>query len=79
MDYLKDAQIIVQVDGTWRLRVDLDEVELGVPENIRNMIEKHIDRLTPEEQRILEGASVAGMECSGSNNIRRTRGRHSAD
>jgi predicted ATPase/DNA-binding winged helix-turn-helix (wHTH) protein len=64
VDYLEDAQIIVQVDGTWRLRVDLDEVELGVPENIRNMIEKHIDRLTSEEQRILEGASVAGMECS---------------
>jgi predicted ATPase len=64
VDYLEDAQIIVQVDGTWKLRVDLDEVELGVPENIRNMIEKHIDRLTPEEQRILEGASVAGMECS---------------
>ena len=64
VDYLEDAQIIVQVDGTWRLRVDLDEVELGVPENIRNMIEKHIDRLTPDEQRILEGASVAGMECS---------------
>lgn len=64
VDYLEDAQIIVQVDGRWKLRVNLDEVELGVPENIRNMIEKHIDRLTPEEQRILEGASVAGMECS---------------
>jgi predicted ATPase len=28
------------------------------------MIEKHIERLTPEEQRILEGASVVGMDCS---------------
>ena len=64
VDYLVDAEIIAQVDCTWKLRGDLDEVELGVPENIRNMIEKHIDRLTPEEQRILEGASVAGMECS---------------
>ncbi|HET9711993.1 MAG TPA: AAA family ATPase [Pyrinomonadaceae bacterium] len=64
MDYLVDAQIVTEVDDTWKLRVDLDEAELGVPENLRNMIEKHIERLTPEEQRILEGASVVGMDCS---------------
>jgi predicted ATPase len=31
---------------------------------MRYMIEKHVERLTPEEQRVLEGASVVGMDCS---------------
>jgi predicted ATPase/DNA-binding winged helix-turn-helix (wHTH) protein len=64
VEYLLDEKIIAEVDGAWRLQVDFDEVELGVPENIRLMIEKHIDRLTPEEQRVLEAASVVGMDCS---------------
>jgi predicted ATPase len=44
--------------------VPVDEIEIGVPENIRQLIETHIERLTEEEQRILEGASVVGMDCS---------------
>ncbi len=37
---------------------------LVVPESIRQMIEKQLDRLNPEEQRVLEIASVAGAEFS---------------
>jgi predicted ATPase len=57
-------KIIVEKDGAWKLSVDLSEVELGVPENIRALVEKHVERLDPAEQRILEGASVVGMDCS---------------
>jgi len=64
IEYLVDEKVIVNRDGNWRLQADLGEVELGVPENMRYMIEKHIERLTPEEQRVLEGASVVGMDCS---------------
>jgi predicted ATPase len=31
---------------------------------MRYMIEKHVERLTQEEQRVLEGAAVVGMDCS---------------
>ncbi|MBI3304450.1 MAG: hypothetical protein HYZ72_20500 [Deltaproteobacteria bacterium] len=55
---------LVQVDGRWVLRGGVEEVAGGVPENLRQMIEKHLDRLSPEEQRVLEVASVAGMEFS---------------
>src|SRR4030095_2853347 len=51
-------------DGKQVLTVPVDEIELGVPENIRQLVETHIGRLTEEEQRILEGASVVGMDCS---------------
>lgn len=64
VDYLIDRQIIVQQQGQWQLQVELDEVELGVPENIRYLIEKQIERLDNEERRVLEGASIVGMDCS---------------
>ena len=63
-DYLVNEKIIAEYEGRWQLQVELDEVELGVPENIRDMIEKHIERLSEKEQRVLEGASVVGMDCS---------------
>src|SRR5262249_59042769 len=35
-----------------------------VPQNIQQMIEQQLERLRPEEQRMLEAASVAGVEFS---------------
>jgi DNA-binding winged helix-turn-helix (wHTH) protein/energy-coupling factor transporter ATP-binding protein EcfA2 len=62
--YLTDQDIIVEEEGTWKLRGELSEVEDSVPANLRQLIEKQIERLTPDERTVLEGASVAGMECS---------------
>jgi predicted ATPase len=39
-------------------------VEQSIPESVRQMIEKQIDRLSAEDQRMLEVASVAGAEFS---------------
>jgi len=64
LEFLVEEKIIVDQDSCWQLQVPLDEVEMGVPENIRQMIDKHVERLSAEEQRILEGASVVGMDCS---------------
>src|SRR5258707_585791 len=63
-EFLFGEKIITEDENGWKLQGDLSEVELGVPENLREMIDKHIERLDPEEQRILEGASVVGMDCS---------------
>src|SRR5437764_6369772 len=64
VDYLIDQKVIVEEQGTWELRVELTEVDEGVPSNIRELIEKQIERLTSEERTALEAASIAGMECS---------------
>jgi DNA-binding winged helix-turn-helix (wHTH) protein/tetratricopeptide (TPR) repeat protein len=64
VDYLLAQGILVERDGQWRLEGQLEEVKVGVPEGIQQMIEKQIDRLTPEQQRVLEAASVAGVEFS---------------
>jgi DNA-binding winged helix-turn-helix (wHTH) protein/predicted ATPase len=63
-EYLADEKLVIEQDGEWQLRSSLDELELGVPENIRQLIERQIERLGPEERKVLEGASVVGMECS---------------
>jgi len=37
---------------------------MGVPESLRQMIDKQLERLTPQERRVVEAASVAGREFS---------------
>jgi len=64
VDYLIDQKMIVEEKGGWNLRVELSAVEKGIPANLRQLIEKQIERLAPDERMVLEAASVAGMECS---------------
>jgi predicted ATPase len=45
-------------------KIDSTAVELITLATIREMIERHLERLSPAEQRILEVASVAGIEFS---------------
>jgi predicted ATPase/DNA-binding winged helix-turn-helix (wHTH) protein len=62
VDYLHAEGLIAERDGQWRLTVALAEVEVTAPENIRQMIEKQIERLDRQRQRLLEVAAVAGAE-----------------
>ncbi|MCI0389146.1 MAG: AAA family ATPase [Acidobacteria bacterium] len=64
VDYLVDRGLIAQVDGKWEFKVETEKVALETPENVRQMIEKQIDLLGKEDQRVLEAASVAGAEFS---------------
>jgi DNA-binding winged helix-turn-helix (wHTH) protein/tetratricopeptide (TPR) repeat protein len=67
VDYLVARGVLAHKAGagpTWELRDGWHAVAMEVPEGIRPMIDKQIDRLNPEEQRLLEGASVAGVEFS---------------
>jgi len=63
VDYLLEMGSIVQRDS-WDLVVDINNVEVGVPDNIRQMIERQVDNLGFDNQRTLEAASVAGVEFS---------------
>jgi DNA-binding winged helix-turn-helix (wHTH) protein/tetratricopeptide (TPR) repeat protein len=64
VEYLTDRQLIVKEDGGWKLRADSSVLQDDVPGNLRQLIEKQLERLTPDERIVLEGASVVGMECS---------------
>jgi DNA-binding winged helix-turn-helix (wHTH) protein/tetratricopeptide (TPR) repeat protein len=62
VDWLVERGVVGQVDGRWQLTVGLDEVTVGVPENLARMIAGELDRRDDVERRVLEAASVAGVE-----------------
>jgi hypothetical protein len=55
---------LVPREGHWDLHKAVAEVEGGVPQSLRQMIEQQLARLTPAEQQLVEAASVAGAEFS---------------
>jgi DNA-binding winged helix-turn-helix (wHTH) protein/predicted ATPase len=64
VEYLLSEQIIVWMRDEWLLQGAHEDIESAIPESVRQLIEKQIDRLSADERRVLEGASVVGMECS---------------
>ena len=64
VDYLLGEASIVEHGEHWELAVEVEKVEVGVPDSIKQIIEKQVDHLSADEQRTLEAASVAGAEFS---------------
>ena len=64
VDYLVAEGLIVEYQEGWELAVGIEKVEVGVPDSIKQMIEKQVDHLDAEQQRTLEVASVAGAKFS---------------
>jgi DNA-binding winged helix-turn-helix (wHTH) protein/tetratricopeptide (TPR) repeat protein len=66
VDYLVDAGLLVSSREAGAAEsADTLHAELhNTPRSIRRMIERNLDRLQPDEQAVLEGASVAGAEFS---------------
>ena len=56
--------VLREYDGTWPLPVEVKTLHGRVPDSLRQMIAGQLDRLSGEEQRVLEAASVAGVEFS---------------
>lgn len=64
VDYLVTQGSIRPTGESWELAVEIGNVEVGVPDSIKQMIEKQLDHLTVLDQRLLESASVVGTEFS---------------
>lgn len=62
VDYFVAQGFIKEIDDCWKLVAEIEKVQVGVPDSIKQMIAKQIDRLGTDKQRILEIASVAGAE-----------------
>ena len=60
LEHLRDRKLITHQGGEWILAVSLEDIELRAPESLRQMIEVQIGRLSEEERRVLEAASVMG-------------------
>jgi DNA-binding winged helix-turn-helix (wHTH) protein/predicted ATPase len=64
VDYLITEKLVVKTEDAWELVAGIEQVDVGVPDSIKQMIHKQIDNLDEEAQRILEAASLAGSEFS---------------
>ena len=64
VDYLVAEKSIVKHDACWELAVPIEKADVGVPDSIKQMIEKQVDHLDRHQQQILGAASVAGAEFS---------------
>ena len=64
VDYLVAEDLLVNDTAQWELAAGIEKIELGVPESIKQMIEKQIENLDPEAQQTLAVASLVGNEFS---------------
>jgi len=70
LDDLVEQGVLRERQGQWRL-ADHGEgggwaatLDTRIPESVQAMIESQIERLTPDEQAVLDGAAAAGVEFS---------------
>ena len=59
---LIERGVLYAHEGCWTMQEGLEALPLEVPESLRQLLEQQITRLPPEAQRVLEVASVAGVE-----------------
>jgi tetratricopeptide (TPR) repeat protein len=60
--YLRERGMIAQKQGRWTLAQSVADIEKGLPESVRSMIERKIDQLSEADRRMLVAASVQGYE-----------------
>lgn len=63
LDYLLARGQLQPLPNGWRISGG-DTLETQVPDDVRQMIRHQVSRLAPEEQRLLQVASAAGVESS---------------
>ena len=64
LDDMIERGLISRNKGSWELGVALKGIDLEVPRSLQQMIEVQIERLSAEEQRVLEAASLESVGCN---------------
>jgi DNA-binding winged helix-turn-helix (wHTH) protein len=60
LEHMSSRGLVSREAGGWRLAMAPDRIELGVPDGLRGLIEARIERLSADERKVLEVASVTG-------------------
>jgi DNA-binding winged helix-turn-helix (wHTH) protein len=58
VDHMRSRGLVAVENGAWQIKAPVEKIDLEAPESLRQMIELQIERLSAEEQRVLEIASV---------------------
>jgi predicted ATPase/DNA-binding winged helix-turn-helix (wHTH) protein len=62
VDFLVKEDFIRQEADDWQFVQAVEKIEVKMPDSIKQMIEKQLDRLAESERRTLEAASIAGVK-----------------
>ena len=62
LDHLVQQGVLTQENGPWRITVPLEQIDPGVPETLRQMLELQLQHSTDAEQQLLKCASVEGQQ-----------------
>jgi len=62
VDHLLSSGHILDTAPGWALQMPPDKIDLGIPDDVRRLIENQLDGLSPADRALLEAASVAGNE-----------------
>jgi DNA-binding winged helix-turn-helix (wHTH) protein/tetratricopeptide (TPR) repeat protein len=65
-EFLRNNGSIEEHEGRWKLQIPLEQIEVGMPKSLRDLIERQIDRISPELQTMLQVASIGGTTFSSS-------------
>jgi predicted ATPase len=60
--YLREREIIAQADGQWQLSRELPTLWQELPESVRSMIERKLERLDEPDRKLLAVAAVQGQQ-----------------
>jgi len=60
LEHMSSRGLVLREAEGWRLTGPAERIELGVPDGLRRLIEARIERLSADERKVLEAASVAG-------------------
>lgn len=61
LDHLAKQGVLSREDGRWNLATSLENVNPGVPDTLRQMLELQLQHLSDAEQELLKCASVGGL------------------
>lgn len=61
VDHLIDQKMIVETDGEWTVQGSADLLRKIVPDTLTDIIQRQVDQLSTQEQRLLTAASVIGQ------------------
>jgi DNA-binding winged helix-turn-helix (wHTH) protein len=64
LEELASRGMLAERGGKWSSTVSIDDVRAHRPASVKQLIDMQLDRLTPEEQRVLEAAAIVGAEFS---------------
>src|SRR5215510_11403250 len=60
LDHLTKQNVLSRVDGRWTMTTPVEQVDPGVPDTLRSMLEVQLGNLSDQQQKVLKYASVAG-------------------